>query len=171
MTNLFPDFLLEKSIEIYAAAVATLGILLWAIERRDMKKALKDSNAHNLTNFRLKAQQSRDNAESRLRALETKFSQARETIEEHCKKESFTIGDPFARGIKKGGFFENPYHQSESGKHNANILNRARAIYIDLENSQPGPNCTNTAVLEKFISAANRSSGELDNLASQLKHR
>ena len=57
------NLLLTNPIELYTAAVATLGVVFWALDRRSMKAALKATRGTEINALRLERQKTEASVE------------------------------------------------------------------------------------------------------------
>ena len=148
------SLLLESPLELYTAAIATLGVALWAIDRRSMKAVLKAATDSEVTSFRLERQKAEASVERSFAAFQIKC---------HATRDAWK-NDNWKNGPRLGSTFTPSPEQREVQR----IEQLGRSVFDRLNEVAPESETIEISALEAFSVAANRAALELERLASQL---
>ncbi len=154
MLGSFWNIVSENPIELYTAIVATVGVACWYVDRRSMKTAFDAARNQELVALRLKSQESKTRVERSLAVLQTKSELARN----HWRSHRFRNGPLLGSG----------FHVSEEDKKISYAARTGGQLFNKLNATMPEPHCVEVAKFELYISAADRASIQIDNLAAQL---
>ncbi|MEP3783206.1 hypothetical protein [Ascidiaceihabitans sp.] len=154
MLGSFWNLVSDNPIELYTAVIATVGVACWYVDRRSMKTALNAARNHELVALRLKSQESKTRVERSLAVLQTKSELARNHWQNHR--------------LRNGPLLGSGFHVSEEDKQISYAVRTGGQLFNKLNATMPEPHCFEVAKFELYISAADRTSIQIDNLAAQL---
>jgi hypothetical protein len=154
MFEFFQNLMLANPLEFYTAVIATLGVALWAVDRKSMKAALNAARGSEKTAHRLERLKADANFERNFLAFQLTCQARRDAWNMH--------------NFRRAPMLSSGLHVSQEQKEILLVEREGRSLFDQLKASAPNLDCSEIAKLETYVIAADRSSLEITRLASRL---